>query len=163
VLAVAIGVLTVDQLGLLRVEHQSTFGEAALEPFPEDARLMFGAAVADDVVGVPFEWNTGHRPPQPDVERIVQEQVGQQGRDHPALRRSLHPGDKLAVVEHRRRLQPTLDVEQRPGAVGVLAHGLEQQLVIDTVEEALDVDIDHPISTPTSLARRPDRIERPGR
>jgi hypothetical protein len=42
----------------------------------------------------------------------------------------------------------------------VLAHGPEEQLVVDAVEEALDVDIDDPVVAPATLARRPDRIDR---
>jgi site-specific DNA recombinase len=78
----------------------------------------------------------------------------------PTLWRSPVPGDKLAPIAHRGSLQPALDVEERPGATGVLAHGPEQQLVIDVVEEALDVDVEHPVGTPASLAGRPDGVDR---
>jgi hypothetical protein len=121
VLAFAVGVLAVDQLGLLRVECQTAGSEATVDLLPEGACLAFAAAVADDVVGIPFERHAGPHPPQPQVERIVQEQVGQQRRDHPALRRSPGRGDEFAVVELHWRLQPALDVEPHPGAVGVLA------------------------------------------
>jgi site-specific DNA recombinase len=44
------------------------------------------------------------------------------GRDYTTLRRSLLPLNKCSVLQHRRRLQPTLDVQQNPPALRVLSH-----------------------------------------
>ena len=52
------------------------------------------------------------------------------------------------------------DVEKHPRAIRVLAHRPHQQIRIDAVEEALDVEIKNPVTTPASLPRHADRIER---
>jgi hypothetical protein len=142
------------------MKHQTTRGEPLINGAPQLPRLVFAPAVADDVVRVTLERHARHLPPDPDIERVVQEEVGQQGRDDPALRRSPVPRDKIASFEHRGRFQPAFDVEEHPGAVGVLAHGPEQQLVIDAVEETLDVDVEHPVRAPAPLASCPDRVDR---
>src|SRR3954447_6663655 len=112
VLAGPVGVLAVDQLGLPRVEHQTARGEPLVDGAPQLPRLAFAPAVADDVVRVTLERDARHLPPDPEIERVVQEEVGQQGRDDPALRRPPVPRDKIAPFEHRGRFQPALDVEE---------------------------------------------------
>jgi hypothetical protein len=48
-------------------------------------------------------------------------------------------------------LQPTLDVEQHQWAIRMVADSLEQQLPIDVVEVAFDVDVEHPVVSPAAL------------
>jgi len=88
----------------------------------------------------------------------MQEQIGQQQRDQPAQsmrsgRRAPLPRDKLTAIEAHRRLQPPLDVEPHPRVVGVPTQRAKQQLVEGGVEEALDVDVEHPVVAPATLAR----------
>src|SRR6266853_2247126 len=142
------------------MKHQPTFGEPSIQDPTQCQGLTFAPAVADDVVGIPLKRHTTKNPPQPNIERIVQEQVGQQWADYTTLRRSLFPRHQLTVLQHRRRFQPTFDVEQYPGAFRVLAYCPEKKLMIDTVEEAFDVDVHDPVVTPAPLACRPDRINR---
>ncbi len=59
--------------------------------------LVLGAAVADDVAGVPFKRHARTRPPQPNIEHVVQKQVGQEWADDPSLRRSQIPLHKSAA------------------------------------------------------------------
>ncbi len=115
--AFAIGVLAVDHFGLLRVEHQTALGEPSIQDLTQGQGLALAPTVADDVVGVPLERHAGNHPLQPDIAHIVQEQVRQERADNPSLRRAPFPRHKRAV-QHRRRLQPTLDVEQHPRAIG---------------------------------------------
>ena len=49
---------------------------------------------------------------------------------------------------------------KHPRTVRMMTDGLEQKLPIDAVEEALDVEIEHPVVAPTALARLVHGIER---
>src|SRR3954462_4838038 len=97
-ISLAVGVLAVDQLGLLRMEHQATFAEPAVQHLTKRQGLAFGTAVTDDVIGIPFERYPWHLPLQPDVEHVVQEQVSQEWVDHPSLRCSPVPLHKTAIL-----------------------------------------------------------------
>src|SRR5262245_18555175 len=55
---------------------------------------------------------------------------------------------------------PALDVEQHPRTVRVLTDSLEHQLPIEAIEEALDVEIKHPVIAPTALTSRAHGIDR---
>src|SRR5438045_4217404 len=71
--------------------------------------------------------------------------------DDPTLRRSRCARHDAAVLHLHRRLQPALDVEPHPRAVRMMTDCLEQQLPIDTVEVAFDVDVEHPGVAPAAL------------
>src|SRR3984893_4514060 len=160
VFASAIGVLAVDHFGLLWMEHQPAFGKPPFQDLTQRQGLALAPAVADDVVGVPLERHPWKPPLQPDIERVMQEQIGQEWADDPSLRRSSFPHHKHAVVPHRRRLQPTLDVKHYLGSISVFMDPLGQQYPVDAVEKAFDVDIEDPVVAPTPLARSPDRVDR---
>ncbi len=159
-LGLAIGVLAVDQFGLLRMEHQSVFAEPAVQHVTQSHGLALGAAMADDVVGIPLKRHPGKPPPWPDIEHVVQKQVGQERSNYPSLRRPPVPRNKVAIFHHHGPRQPAFDVEQYPGASRVLAHRPQEQVVVDAVEETLDVDVDDPVIPPAPLTGRPDRIDR---
>ena len=122
--------------------------------------LCFTSAVADRIVGIAFERTIRIGPAHPDVERVVQEQVGQQGRDHPTLRRPPVSAGKAPVRYLDGCGQPSLDIQQHPAAVRVGTHRPHQQRVVDAVEEGLDIEIKYPIVPPATPAGRADRIER---
>jgi len=79
---------------------------------------------------------------------------------YPALWRPRCARHDAAILHLHRRLQPALDVEQHPPTVRMMTDRLEHQLPIDTVEEALDVEIEHPVAPPTALASRAHGIDR---
>src|SRR5262249_59912271 len=152
-------ILAVDNLRLLRMQHQLAGRKAVGNRTPEYPRLLGALAVTDDVVRVSLEWDARKRPRHPRIERVMQEQVRQQGRDHPTLRRSRRVRHDATVLHLHWRLQPALDVEQRPRAVRMLADGSEHQLPIDAVEESLDVEIEHPAVAPTAPPTRAHGID----
>jgi hypothetical protein len=80
-------ILTIDELCLCRMKNQPTGPEAELQGLPESACFSFASAVADNVIRVSLERDGGKTPRHPPVKRIVQEQIGQDGADHPTLRR----------------------------------------------------------------------------
>ena len=80
------------------------------------------------------------------------------GRDHTALRCPPIAVGLGPVCRLSRRLQPTLDVEQHPRAVRVLAHRTHHQRVIDIIEKSFDVEIHHPVVPPAARAGLPDGV-----
>ena len=72
--------------------------EADLQSIPEPAGFFFASAVADDVVRVSLERDGGKTPRHPGVESIVQEQISQDGADHPTLRRPCRTRDDATVL-----------------------------------------------------------------
>ena len=114
-------------------------------------RLRLRPTVRDDIIRVPLEGNVRVRGPHPVVEREVQEDIGQErARDAPLgrPRRARHQG---SVVLLHRSGQPPLHIEQNPPAPRVLPDRSHDERVVEVVEEAADVQIDHPVVTPASL------------
>src|ERR1019366_9780637 len=66
----AIGVLTVDDLGLIRVKHQPTFGEPPVQGLAQRQSLRLAAAMTDGVIGVSFKRHTGKRFLHPQIEGV---------------------------------------------------------------------------------------------
>src|SRR4051794_21412960 len=81
-LALTIGVFAVDYFRLLRIEHQSTFAKPPIQSLLQCQGFTLTAAVTDSIVGIPLKRHTGKLSPHPHVERVMQEQVGQQGANH---------------------------------------------------------------------------------
>jgi hypothetical protein len=54
----------------------------------------------------------------------------------------------------------SLNVEQQPPAIRVLANSAHQQLVVDVVKEGLDVTIQNPVVAPASFARYTNSFNR---
>jgi hypothetical protein len=106
--------------------------------------------VDDPVVCIALERGVRVFPVHPAIERIVHEQVGQQGRDRRALWGSLLSCDEGAVWHLHRGFQPPFDVEQQPALVGVVSHRFEQQIMGHAVEEGPNVEIDHPVLLPAA-------------
>ena len=68
----------------------------------------------------------------------MQEQVRQERRDDPSLRRSGRARHDAAGLHLHRRLQPTLNIKQYPWAIRMLTDRLEEQLPVDAVERRHD-------------------------
>src|SRR5947208_1453267 len=153
-------VLAVDDLRLLRMQHQLAGRRAVRNWAPECARLRGALAVTNDIVRVSLEWDMRKGSHHPQVERVMQEQICQGGADDPALRRSRHSRHDATILHLHRSLQPALDVKQHPWTVRMMTDRLEQKLPIDAVEEALDVEIEHPVVAPAALASLVHGIDR---
>lgn len=76
-------------------------------------------------------------PRHPEIERIMQEQIGQYWADHAPLRSSPCPLNELPIFFHRHR-QPSFDVEQCPFASHVLPDRLQQKIMRKIVKRLLD-------------------------
>src|SRR5215472_1942309 len=73
--AAPVDILAVDDLRLLRMQHQLAGRQAVGNRAPECPRLLGAVAMTNDVVRVPLERDVCKSPHHPCVERIMQEQV----------------------------------------------------------------------------------------
>jgi len=116
--------------------------------------------MADGVVGVAFERDIRELPVHPAIERIVKKKIRQHGTDNRALRAASFPVHQGSVRHAHRCLEPPLEIQKHPCAVGVSAHRPHQKSPIDFVEETFDVEVQHPVTAPASLARHGQGIMR---
>src|SRR5262245_66596605 len=93
--------------------------------------LRFRSAVNDNVVRIPLERNLRMVCRHPQVERVMQEHVRQQGRDHATLWSALPSVGSCSIHRFRRCLQPALDVKPDPRAVRVLAYYTHYPAIVD--------------------------------
>src|SRR6516225_4103908 len=159
--APAVRILAVDDLRLLRVQHQLAGREVILQRTPQRPRLFGALAVTNGIVRVPLERNVRIGSRHPRVERIVQEQVCKERADDPTLRRSCCARHDTAVLHLHRSLQPALDVEQHPPTVRMMPDRLKQPLPIDAVEIGLYVRYRAPSHTASSADERGARHRSP--
>ncbi len=101
--------------------------------------------------GHSLERNAWELPSHPRVECIMQKEVCQQRTDHATLWRALVTLHENTIRQLRRRLQPPLDVKERPRARCMPPNRAHQEPMIDRLEKALDVEVQHPIVAPASL------------
>ena len=150
-----VGILAVDDLGLLRVQFADCTPQTAASSASRSARAWASlATVADHVVSVAFERDVGMVLAHPAIERIVKKEISQDGADNSRLEGSL--SSRLTRVPSGMltgALQPSFDVQQHPWAVGVSPHRSHQQIPVDVIEETLDVEVEHPVMAPASLPR----------
>src|SRR5262252_1435651 len=78
----------------------------------------------------------------------------------PTLRRPGRSHDDATILHLHGRLQPAFDVEQHPRTIRMMTDGLEHQLPINAVEEALDIEIKNPVVAPAALASLAHGINR---
>ena len=75
--ATPVDILAVDDLRLLRMQHQLAGRQAVGNRAPECPRLLGALAMTNDVVRVPLEQDVRKVPHHPRVERVMQEEVCQ--------------------------------------------------------------------------------------
>src|SRR5665648_145869 len=92
VMASSIIILAIDQLGLSRMKLQLALSQPSGNRLPQCPSFRFCLAVDHHIIGISHKRILWISPPHPFIKSIVQEQVGEQRADHPALRRALLPG-----------------------------------------------------------------------
>jgi hypothetical protein len=158
--AAPIRVLAVDDLGLVLVELKPAIRQPLSDRGPQHAGLAFARGVDNHVIAVALEPDARILPNDPRVERVVQEHVGQQGRNRRTLRGSAIPIDQAAILALQWRFEPPLDVQPDPALIGVMSHRLQDEVPRDAIEEGPNVKIQHPVLPPTALPADPDRVQR---
>ncbi len=116
---------------------------------------MFTHTVNNNIIRIPFEWDTRISPLHPFVECVVEEEIRQQRTDDTALRRAFIPACKSPVLQLSMGFKPALNVKQYPLAVGVLAHGTHHQFMVQIVKKPFDIQIQNPVVVEASLAGYP--------
>ena len=157
-LITAVRVFAVHDLRLVGMQLKAQGPEPRSEVGAELSGLLLGVAVDDHIIRVTLERTAGVFAVHPLVERIVHEEVREQRRD----RRSLW-GSPLSrrggSVSHRHGgFEPPFDVEQHPTLVGVVSDRLHEQIMANAVEEGPDIEIEHPVLVPTTLASHGQRV-----
>ena len=76
-----IGILAIDYFRLLRMQFQSTLLQPCRYFGTHQVRFPFCSAMDDDVVRIPLKRQMSPVAPHPQIERIMQKQIGQQGAD----------------------------------------------------------------------------------
>jgi hypothetical protein len=84
--------------------------------------------MADDIIGIALKRDIRMVPAHPQVERIMQEEIRQEGADDPTLRRTSFPCDEASILHLLRGLQPSLDEQKHPRAIGMLADRAHKQI-----------------------------------
>src|SRR5437588_11298554 len=77
----AVRVFAVHDLGLLGAQFEAQGPEPLGDSSPQWSGLKLSGAVDNHVIRIAFEGTAGEFPVYPPIERVVHEQVGQQGRD----------------------------------------------------------------------------------
>ncbi len=77
-----VAIATVDDLRLCRMHFEPTRLQSLFDLTPDELRLRLRPAVNDHIVRVAFKRTVRIALRHPTVERMVQEDVGQQGRRH---------------------------------------------------------------------------------
>src|SRR3954452_17791821 len=87
-------ILAVDDFRLFRMQRQSALSKPRLKSSPQRRGLVFSTTVTNRIIGITLELYVRKLPVHPQVERIVQKEIGQEGTDDPTLRRpSLSPDE----------------------------------------------------------------------
>jgi hypothetical protein len=161
----------------VRVGEATEFDEARLvgmqcqpesrEPFaqrPEEALgLLTMLEAHDKVISEPHHDDRAARVPlppslDPEVEDIVEIDIGQQRADAPALHRTDLTASSLAVLQHA-GAQPFLD-ETHDASVGhTVLDEADEPVVVQRIEKATNVRVEHPVHPPRFDADR-QRVQR---
>src|ERR1039457_3305145 len=91
---------------------------------------------------------------RPQVEDVMQVDVGQKWRDHRALRCSDLPRCHLPVLSHP-GLQPFTDQPDHPLVADTVFDKTDQPIVADRIEESRDVGVQYPVTLSLTDPNRP--------
>ena len=145
----------VDEARLVRMEREPI----ASKPLPQHFQHPFAVVVVleghHEVIGEPHQ---GTRPRharlhlalEPFVQHVMQEDVREQRRDDPALRRALRRRPQEPVFQNS-RLQPFVDHPTDHAVRDPLVEECTQLVVRDRVEVLAYVDVQHPVQPPPAL------------
>src|SRR6516164_6275741 len=112
------------------------------------------------IVSETLEVDGRKRPRYPHVERIMQEQVGQERTDDTALRGAFRPFHQDPVRTLNRGTQPPAHVQPYPGEFSVVRHGAFDEVMRNGIKECFDVQVDHPVDAPAAFPRHCHRVKR---
>ena len=92
------------------------------------------------------------------IERVVKKEIRQNGTYNSPLRGPALSVNQGPIRHAHGRPKPPFKVEQNPLAFRMPTHRSHQEVPIDFIEEALDVEVEHPVVRPTTaVGPRPVR------
>jgi hypothetical protein len=157
-------VLAVDDPGLLRVKLQATFRKPTPDGLQHRPRFLLAPAMDDRIVSISLEPNARIVPMHPRVvERIVQEQVGEQRTGDTSLRGAFRPLLVSPVRTFDGCTKPPPNIQSDPSKVSVMGHGTFDEIMRNGIKERPDIQIDDPIGLPATFPCHAHCVERPGR
>src|SRR5215813_3987854 len=112
------------------------------------------------IVSKTLEVDARKRPRHPHVERIMQEQIGQERTEDTALRGAFRPFHQDSVRTLDRGTQPPAHVQPYPGEFSMVRHGTFDEVMRNGIKKCFDVQIDHPVDAPTAFPRHCHRVKR---
>ena len=142
------------------MQLQTAGRKALLQCLQQLMSFLLATAMADRIVCVAFKGNGRMAPAHPRIKRIVQKQIGQQWADDTTLRRATLPGLERSIRQQNRGLQPSVQVEHHPALGGLGLDRAHQQVVIDSNEKPLDVEIENPVGPSAALTAHLHRLMR---
>src|SRR5262249_41051237 len=95
--------LAVDNPSLHWMKLQTALLKAPTDSLQHLTRFLLRPTMDDGIVRVPLESDAGEVPLHPDIERVVQKEIGEQRTDHAPLRRAARPLFQGAIRPLHRR------------------------------------------------------------
>ena len=89
----SVRILAIDDLRLLRMQHQLAGRKAIRQRTPELPRLLGASAVTNRFIRITLEGDVREVPRHPHIERVVHEQIRQQGTNY-----ALNAKDNLRLL-----------------------------------------------------------------
>ena len=114
----------------------------------------------DGIVRITLEPDARILPLHPQIERVVQEQIGQQRTDDTPLRGALRPLHQSAIRTFDGGTKPPPNVQTDPGKIRVVGHGTFDKIMRNGIKEGSDIQIDDPVGVPAALPCHAHRVER---
>src|SRR4030042_991228 len=134
-------ILAVDNSRLLPMKFQSTFSKPPLNRRPKTFGLGFTLTMANPIIRIPLERDLRILSLHPLIERIMQKEIRKEGTDDSSLRNPFLSMNQATILQLHRCFQPSLNVQKHPFAIRMLPHRPHQQINIDTVEEAFNIEV----------------------
>src|SRR5215472_2380093 len=149
-----------QEAGLLGMQFQAELAQSLAEFLPEPLGIRAVLESEHDIVGKPDNNHVTARLlvtpyPDPQVEHVVEIEVGEQWRCTTALWRPLLHPRPLALLQHA-RVQPFLDESHNALVRNPVLDKLHQPAVVDGIKESTDVQVEHPVH----LSRQQSGVER---
>jgi len=141
-----------DQARLVRMQRQREFPKPLAHRVPEAPGVALVLKTDDEVVGISHDDHVARglalSPALgPEVEDVVQVNVGQQRRDHRPLPRP-SVARRHDSVFHDARLQPFLDQAEDALVADPMSDETGEPILVHRVEELLDVGVEYPVHLP---------------
>jgi hypothetical protein len=93
-----IRILAVHDVCLVQMQFQLALGQPGRDTALKPARLRFTLTMRDDIIGIALEGDGRLFPVHPGIERVMQEEICEDGADTAPLRDPLSPLDEGAIL-----------------------------------------------------------------